>query len=963
MTLITCLGRARHQAPALSRHLSHINMASSISGSSFSQTLQFITKIKLQELEKQRKAYQAHARVIDEVASFDTIKKVEVLAKAVKAWSGSGALPDPKTATIGGRLQLENLEFWLQQAKNDPSFSDEVAKEWAATLEEHIGHMGTRFDAARLFGNLFNEWLSSGDSVALEYQTGPEAAAVDTPSDGKEFVDVGRAEMYEQKAALESIIFKEPAVDTAALKDYLAALFSSEDAAKALKDLRKEMKKESLNLQRRKVNADEVKTIIRGLLITGLMDEEKRTTLKAFEENANIMKEIASVLNMRVAGLDTWVWPTEGISFEFRRHMNGKYRAFADPDIIDALLLHYIGMQWQVLIKKALRKVFESKAWKRAEPPSHKVNMFRKLQLRGDDGSQSIEAQRRNMQRNDFFLTQMADTVNTAKVYDDNVDGSDNDGSNNGPVDIKQKLLHMMTTECYLNTELHGTHAAVCSDFEWFGPSLPHSSILTILEFLGMSKPWLSFYKAFLAAPVRFAGDTDARIRTCGTPFNYSLSLVCGEAIMFFMDFTVNQRAEGLFLYRMHDDLWLWDAKVDKVAAGWTEMQKYAALVGLRFNEKKTGSAYIGPTTNTVARLPAGEILWGFLKFDAAASRFRLNQEDVDLHIVEMRRQLASTKSLFGWVNAYNKYMAFFLRNFGGVPANCFGHEHIVDTVDTLARIQRELFPEGGGAVGSLKKALADRFGITDLPEGYFYFPISSGGLELRNVMLELLALERRGKPLIVQANALNVSTTSATDKEKAEDDTDTDHSESRKSAFSDDSDSDDDDPENYAQPRWVDGIKVDPQLDEPFEEAIAIANKKFSARVEHDCKAYMRLKEVWTQDEDNRRTEHAHFSAENDEFMSLEEFTALRESWLRGWGDSYRHMLERPNLARRELPSAVDDSLSTFEARNWYQSWLLSMYGDGVLKKFGSLDIVDPELIPVGMVQLFKSSRIKLDQ
>ena len=35
--------------------------------SSFGQTLQFITDIKLQELEKQRLAYQAQAKVIDEV--------------------------------------------------------------------------------------------------------------------------------------------------------------------------------------------------------------------------------------------------------------------------------------------------------------------------------------------------------------------------------------------------------------------------------------------------------------------------------------------------------------------------------------------------------------------------------------------------------------------------------------------------------------------------------------------------------------------------------------------------------------------------------------------------------------------------------------------------------------------------------------------------------------------------------
>ena len=54
-------------------------MASTTSTPSFGQALQFITDIKLQELEKQRLAYQARAKVIDEVNALgenDILKKV-----------------------------------------------------------------------------------------------------------------------------------------------------------------------------------------------------------------------------------------------------------------------------------------------------------------------------------------------------------------------------------------------------------------------------------------------------------------------------------------------------------------------------------------------------------------------------------------------------------------------------------------------------------------------------------------------------------------------------------------------------------------------------------------------------------------------------------------------------------------------------------------------------------------------
>lgn len=156
---------------------------------------------------------------------------------------------------------------------------------------------------------------------------------------------------------------------------------------------------------------------------------------------------------------------------------------------------------------------------------------------------------------------------------------------------------------------------------------------------------------------------------------------------------------------------------------------QYAALTGLTFNESKTGSACVG--ADVAPELPPGEIRWGFLRFEADQSRFVIDQSEVDKHIVELRRQLSATKSVFGWINAYNKYMAFFSRNFGARPtvsfgpALCLGQAHIDDMIDTLARIQRELFPSSSGVVGHLRTVIAERFGVHDLPDGYFYFPIS----------------------------------------------------------------------------------------------------------------------------------------------------------------------------------------------------------------------------------------------
>ena len=177
-----------------------------------------------------------------------------------------------------------------------------------------------------MFGDLFNEWLASGDSVALAYQAGaddnndlPDIASDGTSSD---FVEVGRKELYELK--FQSIIFEDHPIDTEKLKEYLKGLFGSEEGAKALKKLRKEIKLFSKYLQRAAITTDDVKNAIKGLLASGLMSEGKRTTLKAFEENPTILDEVVSVLNMRMASLDSWSWPKEGIVVEFRRYLNGR---------------------------------------------------------------------------------------------------------------------------------------------------------------------------------------------------------------------------------------------------------------------------------------------------------------------------------------------------------------------------------------------------------------------------------------------------------------------------------------------------------------------------------------------------------------------------------------------------------------------------------------------------------------
>ena len=129
---------------------------------------------------------------------------------------------------------------WLHQAKTDPSITTQQIQDWGNLLETHLRASVTRFDYAKLFGNLLTEWLQSGDSQA----TGPVISDDSSDVGGGEPVTTDkpvRAEKLEQKDRIQELIFAEKSMDTEAIEKYLEELFSSPDAKAALAEVREQL--------------------------------------------------------------------------------------------------------------------------------------------------------------------------------------------------------------------------------------------------------------------------------------------------------------------------------------------------------------------------------------------------------------------------------------------------------------------------------------------------------------------------------------------------------------------------------------------------------------------------------------------------------------------------------------------------------------------------------------------------
>lgn len=220
------------------------------------------------------------------------IEKVQKLLDGVKAWKGLGGL----TTTD---LPLDNIQLyvqsslhrnrssskrerdeaylpspsphprWLHQAKTDPSITAQQIQDWGHLLETHLRASVTRFDYAKLFGNLLTEWLQSGDSQA----TGSMVSEDSDDAGGSESMSAdkpARAEKLEQKDKIQELIFTEKPMDTEAIETYLKELFSTPDATATLNGVRKQLEELGNTLRRATVSPHDLKSwLISSLLNRG----------------------------------------------------------------------------------------------------------------------------------------------------------------------------------------------------------------------------------------------------------------------------------------------------------------------------------------------------------------------------------------------------------------------------------------------------------------------------------------------------------------------------------------------------------------------------------------------------------------------------------------------------------------------------------------------------------------------
>ncbi|KAJ4985568.1 hypothetical protein SVAN01_08945 [Stagonosporopsis vannaccii] len=488
---------------------------------------------------------------------------------------------------------------------------------------------------------------------------------------------------------------------------------------------------------------------------------------------------------------------------------------------------------------------------------------------------------------------------------------SDDDGEpTKNPMAAKQSLLHILATEVILNTHLYGEIACFRTMFESWNPLLPHDTVLKVLEFFGVSNRWKEFFKTYLEAPLKFADDDEAtqpRRRRRGTPGSHALSDVFGEVVFFCLDYAVNQDTGGALLHRLYDDIWFWNRDYETCAVAWASVQMFAKVTGTQIDAVKSGSIRVGREgeLDIDDRLPKGDIRWGFLRLNPTNGRFDIDRRMVEAHVKELRQQLqGKSKSVIDWIQAWNLYATtFFSTNFGRA-ANCFGREHIDTMLATHRQIQESVF-DGGNVAQYLKQMMKERFGVSDLPDGFLYFPVELGGLELKSPFVDLLLIRDS-----INNNPYNL----LDDFEENEKD---DYAEARHRF-------DKGDLERARRRSGLAGFQPE-DADVFFDMAeFTKYREAFAGTGKAD------LRSIYVELLERPREEHVD--------PSMQVMQALQE-------------LKQGNLR---------GILSNWHNMEAYWKWIAQMYGPDMIPRFGGFNIVDPGWLPIGMVSQFRQRRTK---
>lgn len=690
----------------------------------FTSSEQFITQMKFRELREQREKALAAYEQLEHMTAMapDDAARLRVL------YAGLQELRFAKQAL---HPNVANLELIIHELDQRWVPTETIAF-WRAELARELERGKMRAEIVYTFGALLEEWAA---------ENARETA-------GNLAQDAARVELLARASQDRAVT-----IDTRFIDELIAASNLADE--EWLKEWRQTIA-EALTLEITYLpdGSPGLAAFLKPISMDPFRSASVRGQAQRFLLDPMLLKELTDALTILIDHLDEWDWPASGVPAQ-AQFARSKWRLVLDEDLPTALFLDYLGERWRFVFDSLWRRQSTTRLWRlkrllelgapdviirnerqmlgrgRMTNPQRGLDIWAVDEDRPTELDPNISAEE--------LLTFWGES---GSIYEKRATAQDqlrrfdrfnsyNDMDATGGMDAAVNLIH---AEIELGRAAFPERPmyVVKLDLMDYYPSLSHELVLALLDRLGLPPEQLEFFRRYLR--VRINDDGREVIVRSGLTIRRRLADSLSELILRLMDAHV-ERAARVQVVRFMDDICLIAASAEEAVKAWNAAQAFCQACGLALNEAKCGAVCIGG--ELPPELPDAPPQWLLLALDRDG-QWQVHAPAFEAHLEQTRQQLARANSIIARTQLYNAGATYLEQALALNVALGAIHRRSVD--DAVARWHYTFFGDDSGIVGTLRSTIRERFVTADpavsLPEAWFYWPITAGGLGLRQIVL-----------------------------------------------------------------------------------------------------------------------------------------------------------------------------------------------------------------------------------
>eukprot|EP00121_Abeoforma_whisleri_P016139 Awhi_evm1s14825 len=598
-------------------------------------------------------------------------------------------------------------------------------------LEKEQTQTCNRKSIAKLYTDFLEEWLLEQKSLAKDNVRFP--SVYNLPLSLEDYDRLKQLKEETIDAVMEKMNHKVKSTDmnseNETLLKYETLLLSLFTDEEELQVLRSNTKAFCVNTLDESIKPEEVQEAATTLLKSRELDPEERNLLeKVEEEDEKLTAEYCSILTILLKNFEDWSWGEENLQGKmiYFHRVNSKFRLLANEQIAQAMFLEVLGSR----LKKYITNGESARGNTNAFGEIHRSAWDDHIKKRPEMDPRDLINNDRELKH--FYEQEVQDkyfmaTITTNEEGNNESEYSSGLSGNN----IGMLLATLVRFNEKFPSEKGEKLAILKTDIKDCG--LLNNNNMNIYFMVGYGTP-------HVISPQNGKG----------TLFAHTISYVLTELVLACVDIQLIKK--GYPIARIHDDFVLCARGEKCMTQGLSALTEALVEVGgLELNLEKTSYVLLDHPSNAADNSECidgsplknlrNEIYWQGLKLDSSGEwsviddlfekvLFPLVRENVSIPLTEDSEPNRYVISLFSIINNYNTQMKRIQTMLGPI-SDAFGYKHAQLVLETLCEAEKYLCGGANNLSTWLMAELKNRFPdlLLDIPEGWFYWSISAGGL------------------------------------------------------------------------------------------------------------------------------------------------------------------------------------------------------------------------------------------